>query len=168
MLIKLIGGLAIIISGVWWGLIKSNELKLRVESLENIKAALGVLESEISFSSHYLKDAFLRIERLCPCGELFGGTAEKMKRLPVRDAWCDTLVELSKGYKLKQSDVDILKTFSAELGKSDKEQQIKNIHRITELLKVSVADAREEYKTMAKLYRSTGILTGLFIVIILL
>ena len=55
--IKLLGAGLIFLSGMMWGMYKAKILADRERSLKSIITALGMLESEILFSSNRLKTA---------------------------------------------------------------------------------------------------------------
>ena len=168
MLIKLAGGALVFYAGLFWGIFKSGELSKREKSLRDIRTALNVLESEIVFSSHYLKHAFMKISEICSCGALFSDTAEKMEEDGILKAWEYAVEKNKKKLVLKNSDAEIIKILGSQLGMSDREQQVKNIRHVDALLGQALEEAREEYHKSAKLYRSMGILGGLFIIILLL
>ena len=65
MLTKLIGGALIICGGTCWGFLKADTLSKREKTLRSLRTAFNLLEGEIIFSSHYLKNAFQRISKLC-------------------------------------------------------------------------------------------------------
>ena len=168
MLIKIIGGALIITGSARWGFSRAEKLSLRVKSLMALKTAFNLLEGEIIFSSYYLKYTFERVSRLCSCEDLFLTAAELIGENGAADAW-KTAVEKNKNLlALKESDAEILQIFASGLGVSDREQQVKNIRHISSLLDSAIADARSEYDSMAKIYRSVGVLGGLFIFILLL
>jgi len=158
----------IIGAGIGWGLMKSGELAKREKSLRNFKTALGILESEIVFSSHYLKHALDRISEICGCGGVFSDISEQIGQKTVLEAWKEALVKNQKKLNLKNSDVEFLEILGSELGRSDKEQQVRNIRHVSALLEQALEDAHAEYLRTAKLYRSMGVLGGLFVAILFL
>ena len=167
MIIKLFGGIMVFSAGLFWGMYKSGELLQRVKSIRNIKSALAILESEIVFSSHYLRFAFERISKLTVCGELFSDAADKMDDVGVSKAWRDAVRKNRKKLALTEGDTQILELLTPQLGMSDTNGQSQNIRHILTLLDAASAEAEEEYSKSARLYRSMGILGGLLIVILL-
>ena len=59
-------------------------------------------------------------------------------------------------------------TFGKNIGKTDADDQIKNIKYIKTMIKEQEKQASGEYSRFGKLYRSGGVLVGLMIVIILI
>lgn len=166
--IKWIGAAIVFLSGVMWGMYKSHALLLREDSLKELITALGMLESEIVFSAHRLKLAFYQISDMCECGGLFSAAAEHLGELSAHSAWQRAVDETKKSLGINEKDAEILKLLGAELGKSDKEQQIRNIRHVSALLTSAMNEAHEEYVTSSKMYRSIGIFGGLFIAVLLM
>lgn len=166
--IKWIGAVLVFISAFSIGFMKSRELSGREKSLKNLRTALNILESEIVFSSHYLKEALKRISDLCGCGGLFSDISDQMQKFSVMEAWNISLKKSQKKLFLKDSDIEILNILASQIGMSDREQQVKHITHVKLLLEKAEEDARHEYQTLAKLYRSMGIFAGLFIIILLI
>ena len=139
-------------------------LRKRVESLADIRASLELLEGEINFSVNKLKTAFTRADR----NGLFALAGEKIDTLGADMAWRAALDEMKTRLCLTDADADILKTLGARLGRTDTDDQIKNIRYVKTLAARCEEESRAEYERFAKLYSSGGILIGLFIVIMLI
>lgn len=167
MLIKITGAVLIISAGTIYGFSRAEKLAKRERTLISIKTALGLLESEIVFTSHHLKQAFLHINSICNCDNFFLYIAENIENLGIAKAWCMSVDHKKNDLCITDSDADILKILASELGRSDREHQIKNINHVSSLLSQAAQDAHNEYKKSAKFYRSMGILGGIFIVLLL-
>lgn len=168
MWIKISGACLIFLGCTFLGMKKSKELYKREKYLRNIKTALKMLEGEICFSSNYLKNAFFNIWRISETGDLFYDAAIYLEEKNSESAWCYALSKNQKKLFLKDKDVEVLNVFSSDLGMSDTHQQEKNIKHIISLLDIQILQANEEYKKSSKLYRSMGVLSGIFFVILLL
>lgn len=166
--IKWIGAVMIFLSGLLWGTAKASRLSTREKSLRDIRTALGMLESEIVFSSNYLKTALLNISRVCGSGEIFVDMSKQMEEQGVKRAWAEAIKRNQKKMALKNSDIEILTLLSSQLGMSDREHQVKNIRHVSALLLQACEDAKKEYEGSARLYRSMGIFAGLFLIILLI
>ncbi len=167
MVLKWLGSGLIVGAATMAGLWKARSLSCRVESLIRLKTALSVLESEITFSANSLKQAFLRIERTVDAAGLFAQAGEDIISVGVEQAWKQAVDSRKKTLCLTEQDADLLKTLAAELGMTDRENQIKNIRRVSALLEAAAGQARADYEQTAKLYRSGGLLAGLLFVILL-
>ena len=69
---------------------------------------------------------------------------------------------------LTDADCAALMTLSANLGRTDREGQIKNIRYVKSLIAAQQTAAETEYNRRAKLYSSGGLLIGAAVVIVLI
>jgi len=82
-----------------------------------------------------------------------------------RDSWyaaADALTELDK------SERDIVKNVGFSLGNSDSSGQLSMLEANSKLLEIAAEEVREQYNKKGKLYRSIGVLGGLFAAILIL
>lgn len=166
--IKWICGICIVIASSFLGFQKAGQLSKRCQSLLQLESALSVLKGEIGFSANHLKEAFMQLSRLIVNGALFSDAARSIEAEGVRKAWKESVQRHRKNLCLEEADVQALLTLGAELGRTDRENQIKNIRHVEALLKAQYTEAKLQYDKMAKLYRGAGVLAGVFAVIVLM
>lgn len=163
-MVKILGAVMTGFACGYLGLKISFAMKIRAESLNNIITSLEMLESEINFSMNKLKQAFMRVDK---CG-LFKFAAENMDEKGVKTAWTNAVNECSIKLSLKDADKDILMTLGKNIGKTDTDDQIKNIKYIKSMIAEQEKQAQSEYSRFGKMYRNGGVLVGLLIVIMLI
>lgn len=165
---KLLG--SVVIMGCSFFITKSmtDKLKKRKNSLNAFHNILVMLESEISFSANNIDRAFQNISTSIDLPDFFEYVISKAKISGIRKAWRDGIENFKDILCLNGEDVKILKTLSTQLGITDKENQIKNIHYVLELLECSEKDAHEKSSSLSKLYGAFGMSAGLTTVILLL
>ena len=168
MLNKWLGGGLILIATTYIGFQKVAALSGRVRSLGALQTGLSILESEISFSANHLKQAFAEIERAVNVDGLFLMAGDKIAELGAAEAWEKAVKEKKDRLFLTDTDAQALTSLAAELGVTDRENQIKNIRRVNALLLSLAQAAQAEYEKSARLCRSGGILVGMLVVILLL
>lgn len=139
-------------------------LKTRAVSLADIRASLELLESEISFSVNKLKKAFIRADR----NGLFALAAENIEALGAKQAWNKALKEMRGKLCLSGADVDALMLLGQNIGRTDKDDQLKNIRYVKTMTAQQESEARAEYERLGKLYMSGGVLMGLLVVTVLI
>lgn len=163
-MVKVIGAVMTGFACGYFGFRLSMTLKTRMKSLADICTSLEMLEGEINFSMNKLKKAFMRVDR----NGLFTAAAEAMDEKGAMDAWKDA-VNAEKGRLcLTDADSDILMTLGKNIGKTDTDDQLKNIRYIKSMICGQEKQAQSEYNRFGKLYSSGGVLVGLMIVIILI
>lgn len=163
-MVKILGAVMVGCACGYLGLKKSLTLKRRAKSLLDISVSLEMLESEISFSVNKLKKAFMRVDR----NGIFSAAAEDMDEKGVKKAW-ETAVNSSKSRLcLTDADEDILMMLGKNIGKTDTDDQIKNIKYIKKMISEQCKQAEGEYNRLGKMYRNGGVLAGLMLIIILI
>ena len=170
MLFKLIGGL-LIMGGLWyWGNIKSKKFKLRPQQLRDLQVCLNQLSNEIFYLSTMMEDVLYKIaeKNKFIINKFFILTAENLKDAEnndIRTAWNKAVDECMPGTALEDEDENILKSFGALLGNTNKDGQIENINLTLQQLKNQEIKAEEEKKKYGNLYSRLGLLMGIAILI---
>lgn len=166
MLTKLIGSACIFCGSLWFGFYKSNILRRREKYLSQVITFLKLLEVEIHFSAARLGEVFSRISERVYLGGLLELAAERFASDGIRAAWEYAVEE--KCVYLTADDKAALKMLGAELGMTDRENQIKNIQHIAKLTEKQHSDAHEERVRLSRLYEGGGALLGLLIIVLLI
>lgn len=171
MIAKVIGSIMVIFSTALIGFNYASALEKRKRSLMDFQTALTMLESEISFAANPLATAFLAISKNIPSpvGSFFYDIAQLIEKhsLNIQKTWNNTLQKYVKALCLTQADVEIILTFAAQMGKTDIENQLKNIRHTIDQLKMQTALAAQTCDKNKKLYQSFGVLLGILIAILL-
>lgn len=163
-MVRILGAVMVGAACGYFGFRMSLSLKKRTKSLADIAASLEMLESEINFGANKLKKAFMRVDR----NGLFTAAAQGIEEKGIKNAWSDAVNMSKTSLCLTDADSDILLMLGKNIGKTDTEDQIKNIKYIKTMINGQEKQAVSEYDRFGKLYRSGGILVGLMLVIILI
>lgn len=163
-MVKLVGAVLTAFACGCLGFCMSAMLKTRMTSLFDIVTSLEMLESEINFSINRLKKAFERADK----NGLFKSAAEKIDENGIKKAWESAVEEHCGRLCITDEDKDILLMLGKNLGKTDTDDQIKNIKYIKTMIASQAKLAEEEYNRLGKLYRNGGVLVGAMAVIILI
>lgn len=164
---KLFGGILVAVVCAYYGFTAADRLKKRKDFLTAFLSSLSFLETEMCFGHYDLKSVFQRIDdkRLF---NLYTDCAERITESGIRQAWKDSVKRKSDAAYLKMSDTDALLSLGTELGMSDIEGQKKAIARASQLISQCSDNADEEYSRLGRVYRSCGVLAGVFVVIMFL
>ena len=146
-----------------WGFSVSLSMRRRCEVWKSFIAALEILKAEIGYSGAGLKTAFYAASKVSGL-KLFECAADKLADRGLDSAWADAVVKSN----LNEGDAEIVLMLSSKLGKTDAEGQIKHISYITSLAESAKNEAEAEYKEKGALFRRGGILTGVFVILLLL
>ena len=146
LIFKITGLLLIFISFSALGILKSLSLKKREERLKAYWSFLTLLSSKISAGEEFLKSALQN---------------------PSLVSFKNGKPEFQKAFLLKE-DISVLSEFFGSFGMADRQSEYKRCLLYIKLLEKQKENAAENFKKLSKLYSSLGILSGIFICIILL
>lgn len=165
---KILGAAALITASFFIGKNFTDKLKKRKNSLNLFHTALVMLESEINFSANNIACAFSNISESVHIPGVFEYVISETENIGIRNAWNNAILKFKDKLCLTDNDVKILKTLSAELGITDKENQIKNIRYILTMLQAAEADAHEKYCSLSGLYKNISLCAGIAAAILLM
>ena len=167
MLPKIVGILLIIVACTGMGYSKSWEMKKQLEELETLKHIFILLKTELSYSHMTFGEIFSRIGEKIP-GEFgkwlinLGGRLERKEKYCLADIWKETIAEKLKDTHLGEMDLIELQKLGSNLG------YLESIDLYINKLEYEIKIRREEYRSKRKLCQSMGIMSGIFLVILLL
>ena len=145
----------------------SKKYIIRVKELEEMRNALNMFRSKITFTYEPIPEIFEEIAQAThrSVGQVFCLAKEKMKTNTANIAW-EEAIEESENHLTKE-DKYVLKTLSKLLGQTDVEGQISQIEITQKFLETQLKEAQEQKEKNEKLYSKLGTTIGLAIVIVL-
>lgn len=171
-MLKIVGIILIIAATTKIGFSLAARLERRKNALISFKDALSLLESEISFSKNTLPAAFLNLSKTlsAPVSDFFRLAHDKivLEGLDTQQAWEEATEKYAGKMCLAAGDIQVLRAFAARLGKSDVENELKNIYNTTVSLNMQIASAKNVCDTNKRVYQSAGVLCGALIAILLM
>jgi stage III sporulation protein AB len=158
------------------GFLYAGRVKDRQRVLSDFKICFANLKMSIEFSSKPLPLALKECVHE-GCGEevkeLFESVSERLLQNEFNaSVWEDEIQRIrnKKGafYQADAEDIKLILNFLRHLGMTDTDTQMKSFEMIIETLGRRIEEISPEVKSKAKIYKTTGILTGLMIIIVLL
>lgn len=140
LLFKILGFILIIATTFSIGFLKSSELGIRYKKLQSIQKGIGELKERIRMGG----------------GEIDRLLASSFHQYPID--YCS----------LEKDDIEILNDFFSNVGLSDTKSEYERCEVYINLLKDKIEEANAKYRETARLYKSIGLLGGIFICIFLL
>lgn len=172
MLLKIIGMIVLILSGTLLGYSLCDDYMERIRCLEAVKKTLIILKGEIKHNNSTICEALsnIKVNNNQVMSFLEKVIKEyKYKKLSLWEVWSEGVISsFHKTMKLSKEEVDIIKDFGRNLGVTDRETQIKNIDECVDEIERCIIELKNEKKEKCKLYKAFGVLSGLFISIMLL
>ena len=168
---KIAGICIVMLTSTLIGLMLGQELVVRVKNLKTLKKVMTLLHGEIRFAITPIPEALENIsERSCEPFTIFlQKTAEDLKSLQVShlsEAWEKNSNLYLKGSVLNPKDLEKLNQLGSTLGYLDKEMQLTTIEQYIEQLEEDIMEAAEYSVKQGKLYRTLGVLFGVFVAIV--
>ena len=173
MLISIISAGIIIFGSTYIGVSFANKYELSVNQIVGFINALKMLEFDISYLRLPLNDAFERIAK----GQngvvksIFEYMAKELSSKKCEDVgilFKRAISNYEKELLIGEEATAVLYDFSKNMGCMDVENEIANIKTASMKLKYFEEEAREKSKYDGKMCRGLGLLTGIFIVIMLI
>lgn len=168
MLVKIVGGILIVLGTSILGFSASMMNYKRHKNLIKIIVGLTAMENEISYTKKPIDEVLKRVSEIIDFKEIFLTTAKMSNEIPLKRRWESAVLEDYKKLYLKKEDVETILLLAGELGMTDREGQIKNIKHVKKLTEVLQKEAKDEYFKQSKLLKGLGVSVGLFLVILLM
>ena len=148
-----------------YGLLKNIAAKYRTVNMKKAAELIFRIENEIEFSC---RDIYSVAKKIEACDRLGIMQYLSNRSFSPAENYEYAKTRIAKGLFLEKDDWKIIDDFFGELGSSSRENQKILCEKTVELLEKQSAAAEEKYRRYSKLYTSSGILAGLFLVIILI
>lgn len=172
MLTKIIGCAIITLCASKIGFDEAGKYTKRVKEIREFQMALVSLKGEISFCRTPLSEALVKTgQRLkTSVAEIFTSAGVNLKSgvKSAKEVWDGALYATQNKLSLKNDEMYVLSSFGGLLGISDAAGQLDNIELTTAKLIMCEKQALEDEKRLSKLYRSMGVIGGIFLSILLL
>lgn len=166
-----IGALIVLTVSTWVGFDIAARFKKRPGQIRQWKSALQMIEAEMVYGQSSLWEVCDNISRQLPqpLSEFYSSLM--MERESCTDfaaLWTDSLKQHWYKNAMTKTDLDILAQFGSTLGQHDLQQQQKQIKLTLHHLDLQLTDAIESSGKHQKLARGIGVLSGLFVIILLI
>lgn len=172
-ILKILGSLLTISSSAAIGFYFSLILKERVEDLKNLKKCIFILRGDIRYANTPLPEAIgcMAQRNQSNLKIFFAKVSDELNQLdckPFCEVWKKGVDENLKDTCMNKKDKMYLSNLGENLGYLDKEMQINTIDLYIEQLESELSETESSVKEKTRLYNLLGILTGIFITIIML
>ncbi|MGI6309016.1 MAG: hypothetical protein ACOX1X_10610 [Dethiobacteria bacterium] len=173
MYLKCLGAALIISAAYFYGNNISSLYRNRVYQLEELLVGLEMFFTEVNYGLTPLPRAFMNIGAKLrePVGAIFRDAAGEMQKsggLSARECWQNALGNSSVLLALSSENLKLLERLGLVWGKGDKNDQLRQIALIQELLRQALREAQDELQRNDKIWKYLGLLGGATLVIFLL
>ena len=172
-MLKIIGTVLVVFSCAALGYNKSMEISRRLFQLREIEKTVLLLMGEITYRREALPEAMLRVsdkvrEPLCSFLKETAETAGQYQGERFSDIFQENAGKYLKENALTKKDLEEFIQLGEYLGYLDTDMQKNTSQWYLQQLKVEIDTITGEMPAKKKLYQSLGILSGIFLAILLL
>lgn len=173
MVIKIMGALAIVVSGGLVGRTLATNYDHRPSQLRACQQGLQMLETEISYSVTPLPEAWQHLAKVThsPIREIFFYAHEQYCTQPgitAGDAWDQAVTETFDNHSLNQEDCEIFHSLGGVLGISGCADQVKHLRLALNKLEQQETGARLAASKNGKQLRYLGLLGGMMLALMII
>lgn len=169
-MIKIIGTLMVFLSCALMGFELSARLKKRTDTLKEIKSILEIILRDVSFLKTPVYEIFTNAgrKRKSGAGELFLSLGERLLKNPdlKESVTEDELNKKRSSLCLSKSDIAVLLDILNSLGTGDSLCQKNMLSSGILSIESLISESEENLKKNEKTYKSSGVLLGIFIVVL--
>ena len=155
-----------------WGIIKADKLKSQLENMRYLQRIVSLIQSEIRYSRAFLGEIFANIGQgvqepyrswLCEMSKKTNAcTGESFEKI-----WKDSTENNLKVLNLPDHELKSLKSLGNQLGYAEIQIQMRLMDLYQEHLEYTIREMHEQMQTKIRLYHCLGVMSGLFITVLL-
>ncbi len=165
LILKLCGCLAVALSGLAVGLMKSKALYSRLDTLKRFDVFFSTLATILRYNADEIRASTAAAAR---ASGLEFMSAEQNREIPFDTSWEQAVGNLPKTYALDNSDKELLISFGTKLGKTDVEGQLSHIELYRAMWQKRLSLAGEAAAQKSRLYKTLGLFGGVSAALLIL
>lgn len=169
-MIKLLGAVMVVAACTMAGFEFASRLEKRKNNIGALKSGAEVIEREMQFFKAPLYILFLRAAENTPSpvSDVFFNVSEKIKKEPqaAEEIWREEIRRAKGELRLSKSDVRLIKNIFSGIGKTDSVSQRKVTAAAISALRAAEAECAVLCGKNVKVYKSLGVLLGIFIALL--
>lgn len=169
---KLIGACLVMTGSMGLAAMRIKKDRKRKELLRQLQNLFGLLHSEIQYRNLTITEAFLQISRRIDSylslflQRVIEEWRQKEGKL-IREIWSNWVQAYFAHSYLTKEDIVWIEKLGEGLGSFDRKEQIRQIEYLMDYLKQEYELSEKKVRESEKLYRTMGLLIGIFIIVLL-
>lgn len=168
------GGILIILACTYYGFLSGHRLNMRICGISELTAILEQIKSNIGYSVLSLPEIFCKAAgdaNMVMLKEMFQYISMQLQKSDMQDfeaVWTEGIRMLSDTNVFRQRELESLSKLSKISAFLDKNMQLKSIDMVREELQEINEQLKQEQRPKIKIYRISGFMAGVVIVIALI
>lgn len=170
MWMKIIGTVLIEIGAAGYGFWLAAQYGMRLRVLEQLRQMIFLLKGQILYANAPLGEAFETVGRRTEgaLAELFLNSAKRIQLQQGESFAKIWREEVEKTFSIEKADRQMVVSLGEHLGFLDRQMQERTILLYLEQLDLKLEELRSHKQERCRLYRSLGVMGGLFVAILLI
>lgn len=155
-----------------WGILKAEKVRSQMENMKYLQRIISLMQSEIRYSRAFLGEIFANIGQGTkePYRSWLLEMSERTNAFTgecFEEIWKDSICRNLTILELPGQELEALKSLGNQLGYADIQVQMKLIDLYQEHLERTIRELHEQVQTKVKLYHCLGVMSGLFVAVLL-
>lgn len=155
-----------------WGITKAEKVKNQLENMKYLQRIISLLQSEIRYSRAFLGEIFENIGQGVkePYKSWLFQMSEKVNEFTgerFEDIWKDSVQKNLKVLDFPEQELESLKSLGNQLGYADIQIQMRLLDLYQEHLERTIREVHEQVRMRVRLYHCLGVMSGLFVSVVL-
>ena len=172
-MLKAIGAGLILSVGILWGMQMKYRLAEHLRQLICLKEVLLMLVGEISYAKAPLREAFVHIFDMgkAPFGELLKEVSDRLEQEREKnlyEIWKGAIENHKEQIFFSGEEFAMLERLGENLGYLDIEMQVNHLELYKQQVEAKITQAQQELAVRQKMYQYLSLMSGLFVILILI
>jgi len=171
-MMKMAGALLIVGMTSVWGILKAEKVRNQLENMKYLQRIISLMQSEIRYSRAFLSEIFANLGQGVkePYRSWLRDMSEKTNAFTgesFEKIWKSSADRNLKVLHLPEHELEALKSLGNQLGYADIQVQMRLMDLYQEHLEHTIREVQGEVQTKVKLYHCLGVMSGLFVAVLL-
>lgn len=170
---KWFGAILVLTACTGFGLAFADYQKRRLKAVQMLKKAIVLLRGQILYANapvaEALRETGSRVEE--KTGAFFQAVSDRLEEgdgVSLREIWEEELGKVQENWSLEKTELEDFRQFGGELGYLDLSMQEKTLNLYLERLEMTEHVLQAGLEAKVRLAASLGVLSGIFLVIVLI
>ena len=155
-----------------WGITKAEKAKDQLENIKYLQRIISLIQSEIRYSRAFLGEIFLNIGQGVkePYKSWLLDMSDRVNAFSgarFEDIWKASVHKNLNMLDLPGQELEALKSLGNQLGYADIQVQMRLLDLYQEHLERTIREVHGEVQTKVRLYHCLGVMSGLFVAVLL-
>ena len=171
-MMKMAGAFIIVGMTSLWGIAEASKVRSQLENMKYLQRIISLIQSEIRYSRAFLGEIFENIGQGVrePYKKWLLEMSEKTNAFTgesFEEIWKEGISDNLKELHLPKQESESLKSLGEQLGYADVQVQMRLLDMYQEYLERTIGEMHEQVRTKVRSYHSLGIMSGLFLAVLL-